>query len=146
MPHAAMLHAVQQSRLFRHQVWPCTFLTPLRNFGLRSGHGHKERHESSRRSIVARSLLYLYYNLSISISHLNLYFHLDLYLYCITPLALTVYMPTCSHVDKRACLHAYRLACVHDYMHLRTCLHAYMSLLAYMLTCLHDYMITGILA
>ena len=60
MPHAAKLHAVQQSRLFRHQVWPCTFLTPLRNFGLRNGHGHKERHESSRRRIIARSHLYLY--------------------------------------------------------------------------------------
>ena len=49
-------------------------------------------------------------------------------MYCITPLAwveiqcfaLTVYMPTCLHVDKRACLHAYTLAYVHAYMHLRT--------------------------
>ena len=39
--------------------------------------------------------------------------------------AMTIYMPTCLHIDKRACLHAYTLACVHAYMHLRTCLHAY---------------------
>ena len=73
MPHAAMLHAVQQSRLFRHQVWPCTFLTPLRNFGLRIGHGHKERHESSRRRIIARSHLYLYYTRSLSIYFIYIY-------------------------------------------------------------------------
>ena len=68
-------------------------------------------------------------------------------LYCITPLAwveiqcfaLTAYMPTCLHVDKRACLHAYTLACVHAYMHLRTCLHAYMPLLDYI--CLYFYML-----
>jgi hypothetical protein len=48
--------------------------------------------------------------------------------YCITPLAwveiqcfaLTVYMPTCLHVDKRAALHAYTLACVHACSHQKT--------------------------
>ena len=63
-----------------------------------------------------------------------MYLQVFIYIYCITPLAwveiqcfaLTVYMPTCLYVDKRACLHAYTLACVHAYMHLRTCLHAYM--------------------
>lgn len=43
-----------------------------------------------------------------------IYIYTKFYLYCITPLAwveiqffaLTIYMPTCSRVDKSACLHA----------------------------------------
>ena len=49
---------------------------------------------------------------------MHLYIYVSMYLYCITPLAwveiqcfaLTVYMPTCLHIDKRACLYAYTLA------------------------------------
>ena len=49
-------------------------------------------------------------------------------------------MPTCLHVDKRASLHAYTLACVHAYVDLRTCLHAYMPLLAYTLLPLYSWL------
>ena len=60
--------------------------------------------------------------------YIYIYIYIYIKVHCITPLAwveiqcfaLTVYMPTCLHVDKRAALHAYTLECVHACSHQKT--------------------------
>ena len=51
-------------------------------------------------------------------------------------------LPTCMfECWHDSCLHACIITCVHSYMHVRTCLHTYMSLHAYLLACLRTRML-----